>query len=94
MDIEERLEGLVQVRFIGGFLHGTKAYMETPEFRMLMQSPAAEEVCYRRRIVESIGVGRDAIKVATYAPAELDDHAFTRLMLDASRNGVFKASLD
>lgn len=94
MDIENRLEGLVQVRFIGGFLHGTKAYMVSPEFRMLMQSPAADDACYRRRIVESTGVGRDAITVATYAPAELDDHGFSRLMLDASRNGVFKALLD
>lgn len=80
MDIGKRLEGLVEVRFVGGFLHGRKAYMASPELRMLMESPA-ESICYRRRIVESLAVSGGTFTVATYAPDGMAEHEFTKHVL-------------
>lgn len=90
MDTEKQIEKLVQVQFVGGFLHGRKAYMASPEARMVMESPAGESSSYRRRIVESLTENGERFTVATYAPEDLPDHAFTQLVLDAARSALFK----
>lgn len=94
MDIEKHVEGLAEVRFVGGFLHGARAYMANPTFRLPMESPAGEWVCYCRRIIESLNANGEDLTVVSYAPEGLPDHEFTRLVLDAARNGTYKTSLD
>lgn len=93
MDIEKHLEGLVEVRFLGGFLRGRRAYMSNPEFRMMMKSREGEPCCYRRRTVELLNGNGAGLTVATYAPDDLADHDFTHLVVEAARKGTFKGKL-
>lgn len=93
MDIEKQLEGLVEVRFLGGFLRGSRAYMANPEFRMMMKTRDGEPCCYRRRTVETVKGSGASITVATYAPDDMADHEFTHLVVEAARKGTFKGRL-
>lgn len=94
MDIQKQLEGPVEVRFLGGFLHGRRAYMANPECRMVMESATGYSISYRRRTVESINESGELLTVATYAPDGFTDHEFTCLVVETAREGTFKASLD
>ena len=77
--------GLVDVVFVGGPFHGRRMGMVHPEFRMTLELETGERLEYCRRLVEP---GGRYGNIATYAPLGVSDEEFSRLVIEAARNGT------
>ena len=73
----------VEIRFVGGPLHGTETLMANPEFRMELGGPG-ESIEYCRRLVEVSEVDGTPHQIATYAPYGMSEDDFTRLAIEVS----------
>ena len=82
--MDELNAGLVEVVFVGGPLHGTRAFMANPEFRMEIGIEPGAAIEYCRRMVETVDIADAQRQVATYAPYGMSEHEFTRLAIDAA----------
>jgi hypothetical protein len=82
--MDELKSELIEVVFVGGPLHGTRAFMAQPDLRMeIGDDPETIEYC--RRMVEMRDIEGAPVQVATYAPYGMPEHEFTRLVIDLAR---------
>ena len=78
---------LVNVRFVGGPLHGMAVDMENPPFTIPYDADPKRVVEYCRRMVESVRNERDReMYVATYAPTGISETEFVRHVLRAAKD--------
>lgn len=78
---------LVNVRFVGGPLHGMAVDMENPPFTIPYEADPKRVVEYCRRMVESVRDERNReMYVATYAPTGISETEFVRQVLRAAKD--------
>jgi hypothetical protein len=77
-------QGLVEVAFVGGPLHGCYVQMSKPEFEMTLEAAPGRQTIYTRRVVEETEREGEPMYRATYAPVDTTEDEFARLVVRAA----------